>query len=126
MIKLTCFLALLVTFAACKEKSMSMEELKASAEWKEIARGIHYISLEDKDENADDTITYTLAGFESSHILGSPHLGLLLDRKNRKLINDKTKHSRSGYIRMITGDMFMRDMMPVSVYLEEDLDTTIA
>lgn len=111
---------------ACKEKEMTLEELKKTS-WSKLDRGVEFISLKNGKIYPSDSMRITIKGFWGTNITVSadmyndmqPELESLL----RPILDSSLKGSKRGYIKVNIFEMTSPEHLTGFVYLRDNDDS---
>ena len=123
MRKLFIILALL---SSCHEKrEMSFEELK-TASWKNLSKGIDYISLEQTGSRLLDSLKFIVKGYHSPKMTipaSTDEIQSSLDTILAMELNKKLRSSKKGYLRIDLFEMASPSELSLHIDLTSNYDT---
>jgi hypothetical protein len=120
------FLLPLLVLFACKEKEMTLGELK-DASWSKLDKGVEYISLKKAKADPSDSIRITVKGFWGTNITVSadiyndmqPELEKIL----RPMLGSSLKDSKHGYLKVNIFEMTSPEYPTGYIYLRHNDDS---
>jgi hypothetical protein len=125
--KYTVIVVLLLSgFASCKQKDMTLEELK-TASWSTLDKGVEYIELENGKPKSG-SIHYTIKSSSDSNAVALPELFKLMRPAIHDIFDDliyeKIPNSKRGYLKFDLSKMMEPDTLNAMAYLKDLYDTS--